>query len=73
MSTTLIVEIVVAVLGFMGSMVGATAASKLTIYRLEQVEMKVDKHNDQLEKLQLIEQRVNQLESKLSKLETEVA
>lgn len=72
MSTSFIVEIIVAVLGFIGSMVGAMATSKLTNYRLEQLEKKVDKHNDQLEKLQLFEQRLSQLETKVGKMENEV-
>lgn len=72
MSASLIIEIIVAILGFIGSMTGAMAASKLTNYRLEQLEKKVDKHNDQLEKLQLIEQRLSQLESKMEKMENEV-
>ncbi len=62
------VEIAIAFLGFLGSMAGAFSASKLTNYRLEQVEKKVDKHNEQLERLGIIEQRLTQAEKRLDEL-----
>lgn len=58
-------EIIIAVLSlvgtFAGSVIGALASSKLTIYRIEQLEKKVDKHNNVIERLVLLEHDVKNL------------
>ena len=45
-----------------GAGVGVIATSKLTNYRLEQLEKKVDKLSDNDQRLALLEQRMNQFE-----------
>ena len=58
-------EIIIAVLSLVGtcfgSLIGAFASSKLTIYRIEQLENKVDKHNNVIERLVLLEHDVKNL------------
>ena len=52
-------EVVVALLGLMGtlagSFLGVLAASKLTNYRLQQLENKVNKHNNIIERTFILE------------------
>ena len=41
-----------------GSLLGILAANKLVTYRLEQLELKVNKHNNLVERMAVIEKRV---------------
>ena len=54
--------VIVALIGLagslMGSLIGVVACSKLTQYRLEQLEKKVDKHNNVVERMYSLEKRV---------------
>lgn len=58
--------IVVALLGFagtlLGSLFGVLAAQKLTQYRLSQLEDKVNKHNDLIERTFKLEGRMDECE-----------
>ena len=58
--------IIVALLGFagtlMGSLFGVLAAQKLTQYRLSQLEDKVNKHNNLIERTFRLEGRMNEAE-----------
>ena len=53
-------EIVVAICSLLGTLVGSLAgimtANKLTPYRLEQLEEKVKKHNNLVERMAIVEQ-----------------
>ena len=55
-------EIVVALLGFagtlLGSLLGVITAQKLTQYRLSQLEEKVSKHNNLVERTYILEGQV---------------
>ena len=61
--------IIVALIGLggsaIGSMIGVLASSKLTQYRLEQLEKKVDKHNRVVERVYALEERVSLSEEKI--------
>lgn len=52
-------EIIVAILGLvgtlMGSFLGAVATAKLTQYRIQQLELKVEKHNNLVERTYKLE------------------
>lgn len=55
MTDTVIVAII-SLLGTLGgSLLGIVAASKLTIYRIDQLEKKVEKHNSVIERVYLLE------------------
>lgn len=58
-------SIIVAVLGFLGTILGSglgvIASSKLTSYRIEQLEKKVDKHNGVVEKTLILEEKVKEI------------
>ena len=59
-------EITVAILGLIGtlagSFLGVVAAGKLTQYRLQQLEDKVNKHNNLIERTFILEGRMNEAE-----------
>ena len=59
-------EIIVAALGFLGTLLGSLfgvlAAQKLTQYRLSQLEDKVNKHNNLIERTFRLEGRVDEAE-----------
>lgn len=62
-------ELAVAVLAFLGTVVGSIAgiltANKLTNYRIEQLEKKVEKHNSVVEKMYDLTSRTDVLEEKV--------
>ena len=57
---------IVALLGFAGTIVGSLcgvlAANKLTNYRIQKLEEKVDKHNTVIERTYALEGRMNEAE-----------
>ena len=59
-------EIIVALLGLLGtlagSFLGVLSANKLVQYRLQQLESKVNKHNNLIERTFVLEGRVTELE-----------
>ena len=54
-------ETLVSILSLIGTLVGAfggiIVSSKLTIYRIEQLEKKVDKHNNFAERMPVVEEK----------------
>ena len=78
-----ITTIIVACLSLFGTLVGSVTgvmtANKLTTYRIEQLEKKVDKHNSIIERVALLEQdngtqwkRIDSLRSDLEELKRDV-
>ena len=65
--------VLVALISFAGSLVGTAggimASSKLTQYRLEQLEKKVDTYSKSIARLPLIEERVNNMGKRLQRVE----
>jgi len=63
-----IVEIIIAVLAFAGTMGGAIISNrstrKIMEYRIKELEKKVDKHNQLIERVAILEGKVNALEGK---------
>lgn len=66
-------ELLIAILGFagtiIGSGIGAYGGLKLTSYRLEQLEKKVDKHNCVIERTFVLEEKMNSADQRLDALE----
>ena len=50
MNTEIIVALIASGGGLLGSLVGVIASSKLTTYRIQQLENKVEKHNTVIER-----------------------
>ena len=67
------VEIVVALIAFAGTAVGSfggiIASSKLTQYRLKQLENKVDEHNSFARRVPVIEEKIRVINHRVSDLE----
>ena len=55
MSETIIVGILSLIGTLIGSLSGIIAANKLVVYRIEQLEKKVEKHNNVLERVYVLE------------------
>ncbi len=68
-------EIAVAILSFLGTCVGTVsgiiAASRLTNYRLEQLEQKVAKHNNLVERMACAEQSVKSAHRRIDEMKEE--
>ena len=62
----------VSVLGtILGSFGGILTSSKLTSYRLEKLEQKVDKHNNFAERMPVIEEQIKVINHRIDDLEKE--
>lgn len=65
-------EIVVAICSLVGTLVGSLAgimtANKLTTYRIEQLEEKVKKHNNLVERMIVVEQSTKSAHHRLDEL-----
>lgn len=63
-------EILVAIIGVagsaLGSLIGILSSSKLTAYRIEQLEKKVDKHNNLIERTYKLEEETAVLFEKIT-------
>lgn len=68
-------EIIVAVLSMagtaLGSIVGVMTANKLSNYRIEQLEKKVEKHNNLCERMIVVEQSAKSAHHRLDELAEE--
>lgn len=65
--------IIVALIGLggsgLGSLCGVIVSSKLTTYRIEQLEKKVDKHNTVIERTFILEEQLKVANHRISDLE----
>jgi len=66
-------EIIVALISFLGTLVGAYSgirvSNKLTNYRIEQLEKKVDKHNTVVERTYILEEQMKVANHRIADLE----
>ncbi len=53
----------------LGSLVGIIVSSKLTTYRLEQLEKKVDKHNTVIERTYILEEQMKVANHRIGDIE----
>lgn len=65
MATDIIVSLISVIGSFAATLVGILINSKLTTYRLEQLEKKVEKHNSVIDRVYKLEQQEAVTESKL--------
>ena len=57
MDSAVIVALISGGFSLIGTLVGIITSSKLTAYRIEQLEKKVDKHNQVIERVYILEKR----------------
>lgn len=62
-------EIVVSVITLIGTLITVWSGNKLTAYRIEQLEQKVNKHNNLIERTFKIEERLSVDEQRINDLE----
>ena len=70
MSETVIVAIVSLFGTLAGTFGGILTSSKLTAYRIEQLEKKVDKHNNFAERIPVVEEQIKVINHRVKDLET---
>lgn len=61
--------IVVAIISFIGTLVGSFSAGKLTAYRIEQLEKKVEKHNNFAARMPVVEEQIKVINHRIDDLE----
>ncbi len=71
MTETIIVALISLVGTLAGSLGGILVSSKMTNYRIEQLEKKVDKHNNFAEKIPIINEQIKVINHRLEDLERE--
>lgn len=68
-------EILVAILSLAGTLIGAfggiLTSSKLTSYRIQELENKVDKHNNFAQRIPIIEEKIKVINHRIDDLERE--
>ncbi len=71
MDSTVIVAIISFAGTFIGTAGGIIASGKLTQYRLEQLEKKVDAHTNATAKIPILEEKINNIKARVRHLEKE--
>lgn len=69
MDSTIICALVSLVGTLGGSLGGILVSSKLTAYRIEQLEKKVEEHNNFARRVPVAEERIDQIEHRINRLE----
>lgn len=69
METEVVVSLITLCGSALGTFAGIAVNSRLTSFRLEQLEKKVDKHNSVIERTGKLEERVGALDYRLKELE----
>lgn len=62
-------EILVAVLSLIGTCIGSWGGLRLMSYRIEQLEKKVDKHNNFAERMPVVEEQIKVINHRIEDLE----
>lgn len=65
MSETLIIAIISFLGTIIGSLIGVITANRLVNYRIEQLEVKVEKHNNLIDRMYRVEESVKILEHEI--------
>lgn len=69
-------DIVTAIIAFAGTLVGSLggilAANRLTVYRIEQLEQKVSKHNNLVERMFQVESSTKSAHHRIDELREEI-
>ena len=62
-------NIIIAICGCVGSIIGSFGGFRLISYRVEQLEKKVDKHNNFAERLPVVEEQIKVINHRIGDLE----
>ncbi len=72
MSETVVVALIACVGTLLGSLLGVFASAKLTNYRLEQLEKRVEKHNNLVERMIAVEASAKSAHKRLDEFFREI-
>lgn len=61
--------VIIAIVSLAGTIIGAYSGARLTAYRIEMLEKKVDKHNGFAEKIPIINEQLKVVNHRLNDLE----
>lgn len=70
--STAIATVIVGALSLLGTLAGSFGGMKLMTYRIEQLEKKVDKHNNFAERIPVLEEKIEVANHRISDLKREV-
>lgn len=73
MTDVVIVAVISGLFTLLGSFFGVVASAKLTSYRIEQLEKKVDRHNNFAQRIPVIEEQIKVANHRIGDLERERA
>lgn len=62
-------SVIVGVLSLAGTVIGSFSGMRLMSYRIEQLEKKVDKHNNFVERMPVVEEKMKVCEHRIEDLE----
>ena len=68
----IVAEVFIAVLAFVGTMAGSIMVSQKTTWRLDELERKVEKHNNLVERVFLLEHDDEETRAELDRLRAKV-
>ncbi|WP_262432246.1 hypothetical protein [Qingrenia yutianensis] len=71
LDSTIIVSVISMLGTVIGSMMGVMKSSDKTLYRIEQLEKKVEAHNNLVERMTIVEQETKANNNRLKRLEKE--
>ncbi len=69
MNPTILVAIISAVVSLVGTAIGAYSGAKLTAYRMQMLEKKVDEHNGFARRMPVVEEQIKVCNHRLEDLE----
>ena len=69
MSETLLIAVISLFGTVLGSILGILTSNKLTVYRIEKLEEKVDKHNRVIERTHILEEKMKVANHRIEDLE----
>lgn len=72
MSETIVVALISCAGTLLGSLFGIVASARLTNYRIEQLEKKVEKHNNLVERMTAVEQSNKSAHKRIDELRDEL-